>query len=131
MHPTPLPITDTTTIALADPTAFVRALIARLPLAQAVLTLFHYVLQPAFLNDLFDRHRGRYYQDVLTFPTIVQLLGDALLKHGSLRPALLQAQRDQQLYVTCEAFYGKLRRAPVPLSLGLLSEATARLRDLL
>jgi hypothetical protein len=131
MHPAPPPVTDTTRIALADPTAFVRTLIARLPLAQAVLTLCNYVLQPAFLNDLFDRYRGRCYEDVLTFPTLVQLLGDALMKHGTIRPALLQAQRDQQLLVSGEAFYGKLRRLPVPLSLGLLSEATARLRELL
>jgi hypothetical protein len=59
------------------------------------------------------------------------LLGDALLRHqGSARAALDQAQRDQALPTCPEAFYGKLRRAPIPLSLALLHEASDRLRDL-
>ena len=43
----------------------------RVPLANAALTAWSYLLQPEFLNDLFERNRGRSYEDILTFPTFV------------------------------------------------------------
>ena len=57
---------------------FVRQVLQELPLADAVLSLGAYVFQPAFLDGLFEQHRGRSYQDTLTFPNFVQLLSDAL-----------------------------------------------------
>jgi hypothetical protein len=122
---------DPAALAVANAASLVPPLLARLPLAQATLVLLQQVLSPAFLNDLFESHRGRAYQDVLSFPTVVRLLGDALLRHhGSARAALDQARRDAALPSCPEAFYGKLRRVPLPLSLALLHQASDRLRDL-
>jgi hypothetical protein len=43
---------------------------------------------------------------------------------------LVQAQRRQQVKVSLKAFYGKLSRLPLTLSLGLLQEGTQRLQEL-
>lgn len=112
-----------------DPLA--REVLARLPLADAVLSLWAYVMQPQFLNGVFQRHRGRSFEDVLTFPAFVQLIADALLQHqGSGRQAFERALREDRLPTSVEAVYGKLRRVPVGLSEGLLAEGAARLREL-
>lgn len=102
------------------------------PLANATLTVWAYLLHPEFLNDLYDRHRGRCYEDLLTFPTIVALTRDALVLHkGSALPAL-QGADEQEAMPTCqEAYYTKLRRIPPELSEAFLAEATARLVPLL
>ena len=93
MDPLPSPLPgDASPLCLVGSAALVPPLLDRLPLAQAVLVVLDHVLQPTFLDRLFHRHRGRSYQDVLTFPTVVRLLGDALLRHqGSARAALDQA----------------------------------------
>ena len=114
------------------PSPFARDALARLPLAEAVLSLWSYVLQPDFLDDLFERHRGRSYTDTLTFSTFVELLGDALVRHrGSGRASFRRAGEQGALPTTPEAVYGKLRRAPLGLSLGFLEDVTARLAPLL
>src|SRR5262249_24700903 len=116
--------------AVADPLAL--DVLARLPLADAVLSLYDYVLQPDFLDGVFDRHRGRSFQDVLTFPTFVNLIGEALLRYqGRGRPSLNQARQAGALPTTSEAVYGKLRRLPLGLSLGFLEDVATRLVPLL
>lgn len=103
----------------------------RLPLADAVLSLWAYVMRPAFLQTVFQKHRGRSFEDLLSFPVIVELMSDALLQHqGSGRQACLRADEDGLLPTCLEAFYGKLRRLPLSLSIGFLEEATQRLRAL-
>src|SRR5882724_3360818 len=100
---------------------FVQRVIAGLPLAEAVLTLQGYVLQPAFLAGLFAEHRGHSYEDVLTFPVFVQLIADVLQQDGgSARPGLLRARKAGTLPTGPGAFYGKLRRLPLPLSVGFV-----------
>jgi hypothetical protein len=95
------------------------------------LTLFHSVLSPAALDRIFRTHRGRSFQQALTFPTFVQLIADALLQHqGSGRQSFQRADEEGTLSTSVEAVYGKLRRIPVSLSLGLLEEISARLREL-
>ena len=114
------------------PSPFALDALARLPLAEAVLSLWSYVLQPAFLDDLFERHRGRSYTDTLTFSTFVELLGDALVRHrGSGRASFRRAGEQGTLPTTPEAVYGKLRRVPLGLSLGFLEDVSARLLPLL
>lgn len=110
---------------------FVRQVLQELPLADAVLSLGAYVLQPSFLDALFERHRGRSYQDTLTFPNFVQLLSDALLQHGGSARQSLERADAATLPVTHPAFYGKLRRVPLSLSQGFVSEVTLRLQELL
>src|SRR4051812_22211819 len=48
----------------------------RVPLANAILTAWAYLLQPARLDQLFDKHRGRCYEDTLRFSTFVVLIRD-------------------------------------------------------
>ena len=114
------------------PSPFAWEALARLPLAEAVLSLWSYVLQPCFLDDLFQRHRGRSYTGTLTFPAFVDLLADALVRHrGSGRASFRAAAEQGTLPTTPEAVYGKLRRLPLALSLGFLEDVTARLLPLL
>ena len=110
---------------------FSRDVAARLPLAEAVLRLFDFVCCDEFLKDVFHRHRGRSYEDVLSFPIMVRLIGDALLEHGgSGRQSLVRADERGELLSSFRAVYAKLGRMPLPLSTALLSEASARLADL-
>ena len=114
------------------PSPFALDALARLPLAEATLSLCNYVLQPCFLEDLFQRHRGRSYTDPLTFPPFVELRADALVRHrGSGRASFRRAGEQGALPTTPEAVYGKRRRLPVGLSLGFREDVTARLVPLL
>lgn len=104
----------------------------RLPLADATLSLWAYVLQPRFLAQVFAQYHGRSYEDTLTFARFVEVIGDALLEHeGSGRQSFTRAKEQGTLATSHEAVYGKLRRVPLSLSLGFFTEGTARLRTLL
>jgi len=113
-----------------EPTAFARQVFESLPLAQASLALFAYGIPNSLLADLFHRHRGRCYEDVVTFPQLVDWIFDALIEHrGSGRQAHLQRHR-QRDDAGNEAFYGKLRRLPSRLSEAFLREVTDRFTTL-
>jgi hypothetical protein len=111
---------------------FQEALLGRLPLAEATWLLWAYVLEEGFLADLYARQRGRGYQRVLSFATLVQLVADALVVHGGRAARSLRGARARRaLPVSDPAAYGKLRRRPIPLSCALVAEGTQRLRALL
>jgi len=113
-----------------QPTDFARQVFESLPLAQAALALFAYGVNTPFLADLFQRHRGRCYEDVVTFPQLVDWICDALIEHhGSGRQAHLRRHR-QQHDAGNEAFYGKLRRVPTRLSEAFLRDVTDRFTTL-
>jgi hypothetical protein len=102
----------------------------RVPLAEGVLTLWRFVADPKHLEDLFQRLRQRCYTKILEFTTLVQLMHDALLVYrGSGRQAFEHAREEEQLPVSVQAAFGKLRRVPVELSQGFLAECTDRLRE--
>jgi hypothetical protein len=102
------------------------------PLANATLTVWSYLLDPGFLNDFYDRHRGRGYEDILTFPTVVALTRDALVLHkGSALPAIERADEQGDMPTCQEAYYAKLRRIRPELSEAFLGEAAERLATLL
>lgn len=104
--------------------------LSRLPLADAVLSLCSYALDADHLQEIFDAHRGRSYEDVLTFPAMVNIICDALLEHeGSGRQAMIRAEEREELEATKQAAYGKLRRIPISLSNGFLARTTDRLRE--
>lgn len=106
-----------------------RTLLARMPLAQALLSLWHWVTDETFLEELYQQHRGRSYQRVLTFSTLVHLIADALLEHGgSANQCFERADEVEALPSSIQAAYGKLRRIPVGLSQGFLASASDRLR---
>jgi hypothetical protein len=108
---------------------FQKELISRLPLAESVWVLFRHVADPTMLNDLFDRNRGRCYEDTLTFDTLVSLVSDALLVHGgSGRQSFEKARAEDRLDVSNVCAYGKLRRLPTAVSEALLGETSDQLR---
>ena len=111
---------------------FRRELLSRLPLAEAVLSLFSHVLAEPFLDGLFEAHRGRCYEDALRFPTLLYLVRDALLVHGgSARQSFARAEEAGGLPVAVASAYAKLSRLPVALSEALLGEGARRLEALL
>lgn len=112
--------------------AYARETLQRLPLADATLSLWAYMLQPTFLARVFAEYRGRSFEDTLTFTRFVDLIGDALVKHeGSGRQSFTRAREQGTLATSSEAVDGKLRRVPLSLSLGFFLEGTNRLRTLL
>lgn len=110
---------------------FDREVCRRLPLAEGVLRVLGYVWQEEFLETIFDRYRGRSYEDVISFPVLVELIRDALLEHeGSARQTFERAYREGELAAVPRAVYGKLSRIPLGLSLGLLAESVGRLQEI-
>jgi hypothetical protein len=110
---------------------FAKEVCKRLPLAEAVLRLFNFVCHPEFLQDVFERHRGRSYERIISFSLFVQLIADALLEHqGSGHKSFQRAEQAGELEATIRAAYGKLSNVPLSLSMGFLSEATARMNEL-
>ncbi len=129
--PPAVPTATSSSAGVLPEAAYAQQTLARLPLAESVLLLWQQIADPAFLQGLFDRHRGRCYDKLLSFPHLVQLIADALLQHdGSARASFEHALQDDALEVTIPAAYGKLRRLPVAVSIALLTAGTARLRPL-
>jgi len=107
---------------------FAREVLGRLPLAEAILTLWRGVADPLFLLSLFARHRGTSYEKVLSFGVLlVRLSADALLEHrGSGRKSFVRAQARGQLETSVQAVYQKLGRVPLEVSEAWLAESTDR-----
>ena len=117
---------------MESPTPFVTVVLHRLPLAEALYTVWGYLASDDVLSDLFDRHRGRCYEDELTFPELVPILADALTRsNGRGRGAILDAIGRNQISCQARAVYGKLARLPLPLAEAFLTTLTQRLRPLL
>lgn len=111
--------------------SFSAEVLARLPLAQATLELAAFVHQSEFLGAVFAQHNGGSYEALITFPHFLELLSDALLqRHGSLAATLDHAGEQGRLVASRQAYYGKLRRLPLQLSLGYLRASADRLRQL-
>jgi hypothetical protein len=109
--------------------ALARSVLQRLPLAEAVLSLWGWIAEEAFLQSLFHQHRGRSYERVLSFPVMVHLIADALLEQGgSAHRSFQRARQREQLPASIQAAYGKLRRLPIELSMAFLANCTDRLR---
>jgi hypothetical protein len=103
----------------------------RLPLAEGFYLVWAHVAPSDFLATLFGQHRGRCYEDLLTFPELVAVLADAVTRyHGSGHRAITKALEQQRLSTKLRAVYGKLSRLPLPLAEALLSGLTARMRPL-
>jgi Transposase DDE domain len=102
-----------------------------MPLAEAVVQVFQYVGNDARLQAIFDQNRGRCYDDVIRFPNLVALVGDALLEHGgSGNQSFSRAQENGELKASKVAAYGKLGRLPIPLSQAFLSDLSGSLWEL-
>jgi hypothetical protein len=108
---------------------FAREVLSRLPLAEAVLSLWRWVADPLFLLSVFARHRGQGYEKEISFEVLVQLMADALLEHqGSGKKRFERGREQGRLMARVPAVYQKLGRLPLGLSEAWLAESTARLR---
>jgi hypothetical protein len=108
---------------------FAREILSRLPLAEAVLSLWRWIADPLFLLSVFARHRGLGYEKEISFGVLVQLIADALLEHqGSGRKSFARGQEQGLLTASVQAVYQKLSRIPLGLSEAWLAESMARLR---
>jgi hypothetical protein len=106
-------------------------LLARLPLARAVLELFDHVLDDGLCGAVFDAHRGRCYEDALTFATLVRVIRDALVLHGgSANRAIGDAVDAGRLGAAPSGVYRKLGNLPPALSQAFLRRGTERLAAL-
>ena len=82
------------------------------------------------MQSLWNQHRGRCYEKIISFSLIVHLIADALLKYnGSGRRAFEKAIENEELDASIQAAFKKLGRLPVPLSQAFLSDCTAALRE--
>jgi hypothetical protein len=108
---------------------FAREVLSRLPLAEAVLSLWRWVADPLFLLSVFARHCGVGYEKEISFGVLVQLIADALLEHqGSGRKSFERGREQGLLTASIQAVYQKLGRVPLGLSEAWLAESTARVR---
>ena len=57
---------------------FAREILSRLPLAEAVLSLWRWVADPLFLLSVFAQHRGQGDEKEISLGVLVQLIADAL-----------------------------------------------------
>lgn len=100
----------------------------RLPLADATLRLLQFATEDDFLDKVFARHRGRAFARDLPFPLFVHLMADALTGHReSAHQAFRHAQEEGTLETSVQAVYKRLATIPINVSMGLFSEAAARL----
>jgi hypothetical protein len=111
---------------------FERELMRRSPLAACVLETCDFIFDDTFLRSIWDRHRGRCYEDVLKFEDFLRLMRDALVNHGgSAHQVFVDLERDGDQPCDESNFYRKLARTPVALSRALLRDGTQRLGQLL
>jgi len=112
--------------------AFQTELIRRLPLAQATLALFEYAIDAAFLQRVFQDNRGRCYERELPFPSLVQVVREALLVHdGSGNRSITAAQEDGVVDVHHSSVYRKLANLPEDVSCAMLRDGTTRLGEVM
>lgn len=92
---------------------FAREVLTRLPLAEAVLSLWRWVADPLFLLSVFARHRGQGYEKESSFGVLVQLIAAALVEHpGSGRKSFARGREEGLLTASVQAVYQKLGRVP-------------------
>jgi hypothetical protein len=115
-----------------DDEVFSATVLSKLPLADAVWRVLHCALDDSWLDDLWQRSRGRCYERILKFSTLAHLVTDALTEHdGSGRQAFERGQETETLPVSIGSTYEKLGNLPLPLSEAMLGEGAARLHELL
>jgi Transposase DDE domain len=115
-----------------DDENFSATVLSKLPLADGVWRILRFTLADSWLDDLWNRERGRCYEKVIEFSTLARLVGEALTQHGgSGRQAFERGQESNTLPVAISSAFEKLGNLPLPLSQGLLEEGTLRLEEIL
>jgi IS4 transposase len=86
-------------------------------------------LEPAWVDELFEREGGAQYQRELLFSTTVELMSVVAV---GLRPSVHAAARDcPDLPVSVQALYDKIKRTEPNLVRALVTGSAARLNDVL
>ena len=89
---------------------FQKELLGRLPLPQATMRVMGYALDRDTLDQVFEAHRGRCYQGILTFGRLVERVLEALTVHeGSGHRAFSAARAQGALPIAEPNVYRKLR----------------------
>jgi hypothetical protein len=102
--------------------------LARMPLAEAVLLLWRWVTCEERMSEVWQRHRGRCYEKIISFSQMVHLIADALLQYkGSARRSFEKGIENGELEATFQAAYKKMSRLPVAVSQAFLAQGTAAL----
>jgi Transposase DDE domain len=115
-----------------DDELFSATVLGKLPLADAVWRVLHFTLADSWLEDVWDRNRGRCYSKVLQFSTLARLIAEALAQHGgSGRQAFERGRELGTLQVAISSAFEKLGNLPLLVSEKLLEEGTQRLTELL
>lgn len=117
---------------MSERKSFNEEALGRLPFLEAVVVLLRHVLEEAHLQSVFAQHRGASYESDITFAQMVTLMAEAVTGDGTLATSL--QQREEQYGInevpTRQAYYAKLSRIPLELSLGFFRESAQRLRGL-
>ena len=101
----------------------------RLPLAEAVLSLWRWVADPLFLLSVFVRHREAGDEQAISLGVVGQLIAEALLEQrGSGRKSVERGREQGLLTASVQAVDPKLGRVPLGVSAAWLAESTARVR---
>src|SRR5579872_3632528 len=104
----------------------------RMPLAEAALSVWQFVFDSPRLQSIWDQHRGRCYEKIITFATMIELVWDALVVHqGSGRRSFEKNIEAGQLNASVQAAFKKLGRLPISVSQALLEEGARALRELI
>ena len=83
---------------------FARERLSRVPLAEAVRSLWRWVADPLFLLSVFTRQRGLGYEKEISFGVLVQLIAGALLEHqGSGRKSFARGREQGVLTASVQA----------------------------
>jgi hypothetical protein len=103
--------------------------LTRVPLAEAVLSVWRWVGDPLFLLAVFTRHWGAGDEEEISFGVLGQLRADALVEQqGSGRKSFERGREQGLLTASIQAVYQKLGRISSGLSEAWLAESTARVR---
>jgi hypothetical protein len=105
--------------------------VRRLPSAEAAQWLVRWVCDEGRLKAVWEAHRGRCYDDIITFPVLVELIHEALTRYGGSGRRAFEAGRiDGRLTAAVSAAFDKLRRLPIAVSAAFLEQAGTALNEL-
>ncbi|MFM7055700.1 MAG: transposase [Planctomycetota bacterium] len=101
-----------------------------LPLAEAAHVLLCECLDRERLTSIYEKHRGRSYERIISFPVMVELISDSLMNQGgSACRTFSRAQEVGDPETSRVAAYRKLGRTPIPLSMAFFTECNQNLLD--
>lgn len=114
-------------ISVVPPSASV---LARMPLAESAQWLLRWACDPERLRSIWDLHRARGYERLISFGTMTRLVSEALLRHrGSGRRTFEKNILAERLGASVTAAFGKLGRLPLPVSQAFIEETTVALGE--